>query len=690
MPEEAAETPVLGNPLLANEKKLVLVGIYGIPGSGKSALLNDLRQTLAQDRFAFYEGSEVIDQFVHDGLVDFPDFKEEEKEVIRKKAMDFIKQECTENDKVGVVVGNFMFLKKGERKGRAGHSGDDFNTLTHIIYLDTPPHIVAERRENDRETHDLRELVTHLEKWQTAEKSGLQRLCRENRVLLYCLDPFEIPVERISVLLDDLQRHDSDYNLSQAQKKLDEVLTTQDQLETVLVMDGDRTLAGTDTSSLLWKQAAQDGRNPLISLFSGPLGYSYTAFRQAVLLYEEIADDEDFDAICQDVAAEVTMHPEFASLLSLPAKHKHIGAVIVTCGVKRIWEKVLEHLGLSERVSVIGGGRISDGFVVTASVKAALVNRLQEVHRMYVWAFGESPLDIEMLCEADEAIVVSSRNNSRPQTMDAALSRAIDSGLRAHQVLLPSNAPPRLSIDVLPLVHFAQSENHGPLQTASHHEKPRPRNFSIIRSVLSRRRLRILHASRRTAASLLLTPTRDPVVSGPGLREAYRHIGWYLGTEFLGSAIGLEKLTIEHGQGHNTSGYRLLHEQQTLIVALMGGGEPMAFGINDAFPLATFLHARSPDDIEPEHLQDNEAVVLVDSLINSGKTIMEFVQAIRKMHATIRIVVAAGIVQAEFMSGGELEALGRYGNVSLIALQLSDNITSRSTPGMGNRQLHSA
>jgi hypothetical protein len=34
-------------------------------------------------------------------------------------------------------------------------------------------------------------------------------------------------------------------------------------------------------------------------------------------------------------------------------------------------------------VKVIGGGRIADGFVVTAVVKAAMVARLRDIHHMY-------------------------------------------------------------------------------------------------------------------------------------------------------------------------------------------------------------------------------------------------------------------------------------------------------------------
>jgi len=71
----------------------------------------------------------------------------------------------------------------------------------------------------------------------------------------------------------------------------------------------------------------------------------------------------------------------------------------------------------------------------------------------------------------------------------------------------------------------------------------------------------------------------------------------------------------------------------------MRGGEAMAFGINEAFPSAMFIHAKRPEDIEPHHLLQQRTVVLVDSVVNSGKTVVDFVQHIHSIHATIRIVV---------------------------------------------------
>ena len=94
------------------------------------------------------------------------------------------------------------------------------------------------------------------------------------------------------------------------------------------------------------------------------------------------------------------MRSEFVSLLQEAEKHEHIGAIVVTYGYGLVWEKVLANTGLAW-VKVIGGGRLNDGMVVTAAVKGALVAQMREYLRLYVRVFGDSPLDLEMLVEAD-------------------------------------------------------------------------------------------------------------------------------------------------------------------------------------------------------------------------------------------------------------------------------------------------
>jgi uracil phosphoribosyltransferase/adenylate kinase len=662
----------------ASDNKAIVVGLYGVPGSGKTFLLDQLKGELGQEYFTFYEGSKMIATVVPGGLEVFQKLEEEKKEYWRRLAIDTIRNESTDNGRVAVVTGHFMFWSEDKEAGQLVCTRNDLDTFTHILYLDVPAEIVAQRRLSDAERCRPSTPVAHLRRWQQAEKAQLRHLCRNHHILFALVSPRPKLLNKVLTLLRDFRLHTEKYNLYHAENRLDEALVTgQGQLETVLVMDADRTLAAEDTGTLFWKRVSSPQRPtdqgcPLKVLFSSPLGYSYTAFRQATLLYEEIADGEDFDALCQDVASAVTIHPQFVSLLQLASKQEHVGAVIVTCGLRHVWDKVLEREGLSKTVKVIGGGRIADGFIVTAAVKASLVARLRDTHHMYVWAFGDSPLDLKMLSMANQAIVVVGEGQSRSRSMDAALMNAIDSGgLRARQALLPSSASPRLNTTKLPLVELTERD--------------------FVDSIFYRRNqhasIQVLHATDRNAAKLLMTPMRDAEVAGPTLREAHRRVGYYLAIEFLADQIGIEEYPIVHVQGHSTDGYRLLHEQRTSIVALMRGGEAMALGVNDAFPRAMFIHASSPDNIKPHHLKGQHTVVLVDSVVNSGKTVVQFVQHVRNLHSTIRIVVVAGVVQAQSVSRGSItQALAYHGKLSLVALRLSDNkFTGQRNTDTGNR-----
>ena len=323
-------------------------------------------------------------------------------------------------------------------------------------------------------------------------------------------------------------------------------------------------------------------------------------------------------------------------------------------------------------MKVIGGGRLSDGLVVTARVKAALVTHLRDNYGAYVWAFGDSPLDLDMLGRADEAIVVVGEEEKRSKSMDAALLDAIDNhGLRARQALLPSDVSPRLGSRKLPSV---QLMDQSLLDAIFHRRNPRKSG-------------QIQHATDKTAAKLLMTATRDASFAGPALRDAHRRIGWYLAAEFLTGMIGLEEYEIPHVQGHRTTGHRLAHEQQTAIVAVMRGGEPMAYGVSDVLPLATFIHAKLPEEILGRHLQGKRTIVLVDSVINSGRSVVEFQEHIRQMNAEVSIVAIAGVTQEQAISRGRLfEALARDAKFSLISLRLSANkFTGRGTTDTGNR-----
>ena len=86
-----------------------MVGLYGIPGSGKTFLLDQLKQEMGKQHFAFCEGSEKIAALIPGGLDAFQKLEEREKMQWRQLAIDTIRKECAESGQVAVVTGHFMF-----------------------------------------------------------------------------------------------------------------------------------------------------------------------------------------------------------------------------------------------------------------------------------------------------------------------------------------------------------------------------------------------------------------------------------------------------------------------------------------------------------------------------------------------------------------------------------------------------
>ncbi|KAJ7077392.1 uracil phosphoribosyltransferase-domain-containing protein [Mycena belliarum] len=674
----------LGIPAPARSKAPTIIGLYGPPGCGKSYQLGQLKAAteLGEEEFAFYEGSAVLDLLIPGGLEAFKRMNPADKTRCREKAISHIGAECAASGKLGLVAGHFMFWEdETEEAGDRVWNGRDAAVFTHIIYLAVPPEDVVQRRATD--PHRRRAAVSkeHVRRWQEAEREALRAICLAEKIIFTVA-----PTGAVPSLIREIQHRTEGANLLHAHNALDEVVAgfRADGMRrgAMLVFDADRTLIAQDTGKVFWEIAMADsgwdtvglgaaGRgDPMKLLFSSPFGYSYGAFLQAAFIYG-VLDASKFDTYCAQTAAAVSIHPEIVSLLQSAAERR-VGTVIVTCGLRTLWEKIVHAAGLSQTVKVIGGGRVDDedAIVITARVKRELVKRLQDEHEIHVCAFGDSSLDLPMLEEADKAVVVVGEEHTRSRSMDAALENAIvNDGLRAEQWLLPRSAAPRLDTDRLPLFDISAS---------------------WIDSVVRRFALyhRVLHATEEYAAKLLMTPMRDAQVSGPALLEAHKNVGWYLATTFLPKLMGgLEEVTIRHVQGHSTTGHRLRHEERTVIVALMRGGEPMALGVYKALPLAMFVHAKQPGELTHEHVRGRETIVLVDSVVNSGKSIDEFVAHIRALHPTVRIVVVAGVVQAQSLLDGVLgDALARDDNIGVVSLRLSENkYTGRGATDTGHR-----
>ncbi|KAK5111046.1 hypothetical protein LTR62_005421 [Meristemomyces frigidus] len=555
-------------------------------------------------------------------------------------------------------MGHFMFWTEDENTGKTVYTQADLDTYTSIVYLDTSTDEIERRRAGDMQRQRGVAHAWHIQRWKDEEKARLRELCHDNGILFSIMTAGEDDYSRV---LKMLQYHlcTVEMNEGLVLAEVDKLITSNQEPQIVVVLDADKTLAPVDTGALYWELLKEwsDGTadnigDPVSSLFQhSAWKYSYSAFRQATLLYNDSASASEFERLCDLTAIQVDLFPELMSLLRRGLNRQHLQVLVITSGLRRVWEKVLLRHGLGSDVSVIGGGRMDDGYVVTPLSKRSVVQHLQTRHKMRVWAVGDSPIDLPMLQAADRAVVVVTNEGVRSRTMESALQSAIDhEGLVAQQLLLPAHVRPRLSTRQLPLMD------------------------DIDRKITTDIHLQFHHFTETPAAKLLMTPMRDARISGVALREAHRRVGWFLAVQCLSAVMNLERKPIVHVQGQNTDGYCFENEARTTIVAMMRGGESMAFGVNDAMPTAYFVHAFEAKDVTNLHLNGQTTVVLVDAVVNSGASVVQFVRHIRGEHPQIRIIVMTGVIyRGSLHRGGVIHGLSKEGLLTIIALRVSEN-----------------
>ncbi|CAI6342424.1 unnamed protein product [Periconia digitata] len=670
-----------------------VIGLYGVSGVGKSSLLdklNNYQPPYPLYDFAFREGSSILNDVIPGGLEKLKDRSAEEQKLFREKAIEKIVELGQTSALHTVIAGHYMLWNDPTKdEGEIIGTDADWGVYTHIIYVRGDPASIKERRDKDQIKDRTKLTEEHLRIWQEREIKELRNTCRERNILFAVVeeDPNGTPIfDRVVSLLTVFTKDYHQYYTIRALMKsdpypvetvLDRVvsdISVRGNFGTHILLDADRTLAPQDTGKLFWavvkEKYGKTGKDPLREIFEVH-NYNYFAFRQVSLLYDEYASD--FDAICTEVATRVSPYPEIIALLKGTESYlkKHcVSATIVTCGLGEVWRKVLERNGINE-VNVIGNGHASEvdpwdkkSILVTPSVKGELVDKLHSrFHR--VIAFGDSPLDLEMLKKADVACVVVGKEEDRSRSMDPALEAAVfQGGLEAYQIILPPGEKPRLNHYKLPLLILDDREIHRLLQPF------------------------VITATDKKATLLLQTPTRNADVTGPRLRKAHKRIGFYLATEYISRVAGLASYKIKDVKSGETDGYRLLDESETLIVPLMRGGEPMAFGVSEAFPEAKFLHASEPSDLKTKLLASTRRIILVDSVINSGATIASFLKVIRDDDDWDgEVIVVAGVVQVNALKQSEMANLmRRYKGVSLVALRVSERkYTGQGTSDTGNR-----
>lgn len=179
--------------------KPTVVGLYGLPGSGKSFLLKELQAELGDADFAFVEGLEKIASLVPGGLEAFHELDGQCKAQIRAYAIDQIAYDSARSVQASIVAGHYMFWPEEHTSGRRFLTSNDLDSYSHIIYLNTPAHVILQRCLKDTLRSQPFTSMDHLKEWQEKEVRELRLICRENRILFSLLSDPDTPDPQIHV-----------------------------------------------------------------------------------------------------------------------------------------------------------------------------------------------------------------------------------------------------------------------------------------------------------------------------------------------------------------------------------------------------------------------------------------------------------------------------------------------------------
>ena len=332
------------------------IGLYGMPTAGKSYIL---------DRLDFIEvvmGSRMLRVIAPD----FDSYDDSGQQKVREKLAQTLMQKST-----FIMDGHYAF---GNETAFTEADGKMYDA---ILYLYIDPEILRERMTISERNRKY--LVYDIKEWQLREVEELRDYCHRNDKDFFVIDnPPQNYFDDISHIVEFIRSIVNGYSCLSYAKRCVKYILEKSQAETVLLLDGDKTLTIEDTSNKVFGYKTH--------LYDGNFYTGYQAWRQ----------NDEFQKY------------EFADLVEMPVQlnDKVKSALtkdsyILTSGHARVWRYISEVLGLDYFY----------GTEMSAETKYYIAKWLQAAGK-HVVAYGDGMNDYYMIKQADVGYLVTKQDGT--------------------------------------------------------------------------------------------------------------------------------------------------------------------------------------------------------------------------------------------------------------------------------------
>lgn len=332
------------------------IGLYGMPTSGKTFILDKI------DFIDVVVGSRLLREYD-------PDFDSRD-EMGREKDRKAVAQLMMERDTF-IMDGHYAF---GDETAFTEDEGRMYDVY---LYLFVSPEIIKERMLSSDKNRKY--LEYDVEEWQKREMSGLREYCHKNNKDFYVVDnPPENRFEDVDSIIRFIREIVNGYSCVSFAKKCADEIIHKSRSDTILLLDGDKTLTTQDTSGAVFGYKTH--------LYDGNFYTGYQAWKQ----------NEEFGRYHFEDLKEipVPINEKVRSVLT-------DDSYILTSGHKRVWDYISRQLGISYYC----------GTEMSAETKLYITKRLQEAGK-YVIAYGDGMNDYFMLKQADEGYLVTKQDGT--------------------------------------------------------------------------------------------------------------------------------------------------------------------------------------------------------------------------------------------------------------------------------------